>query len=211
MKDFKDVTPTEKKRESKISREKKLEEEPKGRRKKKELSVAEEKALEVKEVKPEAKVEEAKAEEKKEVKEKPKEKKPKPKPVEKIKYHVKKEVPELKLEKRKPKFRRQEHYKHRLDNVWRKATGIDSKQHEGKRGKGFKPSIGYKNPNVIQSLHPLGYKPVVVHNVQELAKLDSRNEGAVIASAVGRRKRNQIIAEANKLKIVILNPRKGET
>jgi len=214
MKDFKDVTPTEKKRENKLRKEKKLDEEPRERKKKKDLSTAEEKTLtqEVeKEVKPEGKSGEEKKVEEKKVKEKPKERKRKPKLIEKIKYSVKKDVPEMRLRKKTPKFRRQEHSKHRLDNVWRKAIGIDSKQHEGKRGKGFKPSIGYKSPNIIQALHPLGYRQVLVHNISELVQLDPKIDGAVIASAVGRRKRNQIIAEANKLKISILNPRKGET
>ncbi|MFH1126314.1 MAG: eL32 family ribosomal protein [Candidatus Altiarchaeota archaeon] len=217
MKDFKDITPTEKKRETKIQKEKKLDKETKERKKKKPVKTeAEEKAIQAQEQAPETEkptktTEEIKAEAaKKEAKEKPEKKKPKPKPVEKIKYYTKKEVPELRLRKKKPKFRRQEHYKKRLDLVWRKPIGIDSKQHEGKRGKGAMPTIGYKNPNSIQNIHPMGYRPVLVHNLKEIAIIDAKTHGAIIASAVGRRKRNEMIKEANRLQIVVLNPRKGE-
>jgi len=208
MKDFGDVSPTEKQREAKIQKEKKLEEESHERKVKKEQRPEEAVEKPSTEAAAEKPKEEAAAEKPKEKKKaKPK---PKPKAVEKIQYHEKKEVPEMRLEKAKPKFRRQEHYKKRLDPVWRKAIGIDSKQHEGKRGKGKIPGIGYKNPNAIQGLHPMGFRPVLVHNVKELASLKPQEDGAIIAAAVGRRKRNEIIKEANKLAITILNPRRGE-
>lgn len=216
MKDFTDVTPTEKKREKKIQKEKKLEHETRERKKKKEPKKAtEEKPRETAVTEAPAEpmpAAEAPAEQApvKEAAKKPKEKKRKAIPVEKIQYHAKKDVPGKGLRKKKPRFRRQEHYKKRLDLVWRKPIGIDSKQHEGKRGKGKKPNIGYKNPDAIRGLHPLGYRPVLVHNVRELGLVNPQTEAAVIASAVGRRKRNEVIKEANRLKITILNPRKGE-
>ncbi|MDD5111403.1 MAG: eL32 family ribosomal protein [Candidatus Altiarchaeota archaeon] len=214
MKDFTDVTPTEKKREQKIQKDKKLEHETKERKKKKELEESqtekppEDSAKEIA-AEPAAESPSAKAPSKEAVK-KPKAKKRKAIPVEKIQFHEKKGVPAKTLRKKKPHFRRQEHSKIRLKPVWRKAIGIDSKQHEGKRGKGKIPGIGYKNPGSLQYTHPLGYKSVLIHNVKELEKIKAQTEGAIIAAAVGRRKRNMIIAEANKLKITILNPRKGE-
>jgi large subunit ribosomal protein L32e len=221
MKDFADVTPTEKKREDKIRKEGRLEKESSQRRKKKETAKQETKktgettkpaeaaAVAEKPAAKETEAVEVAEPSKKESTVKPKQK-PKQKPVEKIEYSAKREVPELRLRKKKPKFRRQEHFKKRLDLVWRKPSGIDSKQHEGKRGKGKKPSVGYKNPEAIRGLHPLGYRPVLVHNVRELGLLNPQTEAAVIAAAVGRRKRNEVIKEANRLKITILNPRKGE-
>ena len=47
-------------------------------------------------------------------------------------------------------------------------------------------------------------------NKTELEKVNPEKEGAIIASAVGRKKRNDIIKTANELKVTILNPRKGE-
>jgi len=40
--------------------------------------------------------------------------------------------------------------------------------------------------------------------------INGKEEAAIISKQVGRKKRNEIIREANKLKITILNPRKGE-
>jgi len=40
--------------------------------------------------------------------------------------------------------------------------------------------------------------------------IDSKLQAIIISSAVGRRKRNLIIEEANKKTITVLNPRKGE-
>lgn len=116
-----------------------------------------------------------------------------------------------KQKKKRPKFARQElTFRTRIDDVWRKPRGIDSKQAEEKRGKGCLPKVGYKSPNLVLGLHPTGYKPVTVHNVNDISKLDNKIEAAMISAAVGRKKRNEIIKTANEKKIVILNPRKGE-
>jgi large subunit ribosomal protein L32e len=210
MKDFTDVTPTEKKRELKIQKEKKLEEESKVRKKKD--GVAEEaKPVEKTEVKAGAEVKEEPKEDAKEALKKKEKKKAVPKPVVKVQYTTRKKVVATLPGKKKPKFLRQEHSKHRLDVVWRKSIGIDSKKHEGKRGKGAIPTVGFKKPDEKQGLHPTGFRTVLVHNVKEISVLNPKEEGAIIAASVGRRKRNEMIAEANKLKINILNPRKGET
>jgi large subunit ribosomal protein L32e len=134
---------------------------------------------------------------------------------------VKKEIPITKIQflqapvakpddKGKPKFIRQEggRYK-RLADVWRRPTGIDSKKLEKKRGKGSLPSIGYKKPAAESGLQS-GLEAVRVFNPDDLKKVTSGKQAAVIAAAVGRRKRNMIIEEANRLKIAILNPRRGE-
>jgi protease I len=116
-----------------------------------------------------------------------------------------------KQKKKRPKFARQElTFRTRIDDAWRKPRGIDSKQAEEKRGKGCLPKVGYKSPNLVSGLHPTGYKPVIVHNVNDISKLDNKIEAAIISAVVGRKKRNDIIKMANEKKIVILNPRKGE-
>jgi large subunit ribosomal protein L32e len=135
----------------------------------------------------------------------------KEKVIEKIEF-LATEVKEVVGRKKKPSFIRQEYYKlPRLKLVWRKPRGIDSKQHEGKKGKGAKPDVGYGTPESIRGMHGAGYFPIVVNNVKEVSKIDTKTQAAVIAGAVGRNKRNEIIKAANKLKIIILNPKKGET
>jgi large subunit ribosomal protein L32e len=140
-----------------------------------------------------------------------KEKKPKvkkEKPIVKIKHLPKSGQPQA---KRKPRFIRQELNKlPRLGDKWRKPRGIDSKKHEKKRGKGRLPSIGFKKTKGEASLH-YGFEAVRVFNIRELSEINPGKEAAVIASSVGRRKRNMIIEKANELKITVLNPRAGET
>ncbi len=132
------------------------------------------------------------------------------KPIAKIQFHTPKKTEKQNLRKKKPLFLRQEGKKFkRLAEKWRVPRGIDSKQQDGMRSKGRVPSVGYKNPKEVSSLH-MGYVPVVVYNTLGLAKVKSQTEAAVIASSVGRLKRNQIIEQANKMKVVVLNPRRGE-
>ena len=55
-----------------------------------------------------------------------------------------------------------------------------------------------------------GRRAIRIFNAEGLKAIDPKTQAAVIASAVGRRKRNMIIEEANRLKIAVLNPRRGE-
>jgi len=184
-------------------------------KKKEEKSAIKEK-LEVKEEKPIEKLEE-----KPEIKEKPKKEEiKKEKPIEKIKHYEKRKLAPgenatfkliYKKKKRRPHFARPEHYKFKkLKDVWRRPTGIDSKQIEEKRGKPKIPKIGYKKSNLVTGLHPFGFRPVIVHNINEVKKLNPTIDGAIIAKSIGRKKRNEIIKIANTSRITILNPRKGE-
>jgi large subunit ribosomal protein L32e len=132
--------------------------------------------------------------------------------IEKIKFREKKDTSEVKkLRKKTPRFTRQEFGKFaKLDDKWRTPRGCDSKKDEGKRGKGASPKIGYKRPAAAREIHPSGFYPVMVRNPTELSIVDPKSQGAIIAAAVGRKKRNDIIKAANNLSITILNPRKGE-
>jgi outer membrane biosynthesis protein TonB len=73
--------------------------------------------------------------------------------------------------------------------------------------KGWPPtvSVGYKGPRIARGLHPSGYKEVLVHNAKEVSSIDPKTEAARIAHTVGKKKRVQIIAEAKKKKVFILN------
>jgi large subunit ribosomal protein L32e len=66
-------------------------------------------------------------------------------------------------------------------------------------------STGYKGPKIARGLHPSGYWEILVHNAEEVAAIDPKTQAARIAHTVGRKKRTQIIAEARKKKIVVLN------
>jgi large subunit ribosomal protein L32e len=108
--------------------------------------------------------------------------------------------------KKKPNFVRPESWRYiRLKESWRRPRGLDHKVR--RKIKGWPPgvSVGYKGPKGARGLHPSGYREVLVHNVQELSNVDPKTEAARIAHRVGKKKRVQIIAEAKKLKVHILN------
>lgn len=110
--------------------------------------------------------------------------------------------------RRKPRFRRQEWFRfRRLGERWRKPRGKDSKMRRGIRGKPAMPSVGYRLPKRLRGLHPSGMVEVLVHNPNELRGVDPAKQVVRIASAVGGRKRKQILELAKELRVRVLNPR----
>jgi large subunit ribosomal protein L32e len=111
-----------------------------------------------------------------------------------------------KVKKKKPNFVRQESWRYdRLRENWRKPKGIDNKMR--RKIKGWPPTVnvGYRGPKAARGFHPSGYEEVLVHNVEELKEVDPKTQAVRIAHTVGGRNRAQILAEARKKKIIILN------
>lgn len=112
------------------------------------------------------------------------------------------------VKKRKPDFLRQESWRYtRLKENWRKPRGLDNKMR--RKIKGWPPTanIGYRGPKVARGLHPSGYREILVYNTKELKEVDPKSQAIRISHTVGKRKRAQILSEARKRKIIILNPK----
>jgi len=110
------------------------------------------------------------------------------------------------IQKRRPIFLRQEGFRYkRLGEKWRKPRGTHSKM---RRHFGYRPnvpSIGFGSPRAVAGLHPSGFQEVLVHNVNDLERIDPKIQAARIGSTVGSRKRMEIQEKAKKRGIRILN------
>ena len=112
----------------------------------------------------------------------------------------------IRKKKKKPGFKRQEGYRHvKLKDTWRRPRGRHSKLRKGKRARGKKPGVGYMSPPQVRGLTKSGLKPVYVSNIKELSGIDPKTDVAVIRSSVGKRKRSELILEAEKKEIELLN------
>jgi large subunit ribosomal protein L32e len=113
------------------------------------------------------------------------------------------------LDQRRPVFGRQaanRYFRIGRDGAWRRPRGLQSKQrrHYGYRARIVR--IGYRSPAAIRGLAPNGFRPVIVHTAADLERLDSTTEAAVIAGAVGTRRRLTLEDLARQRGIHVLNP-----
>ncbi len=111
-----------------------------------------------------------------------------------------------KANKKRPKFIRHESWRYKkLKSNWRRPRGIDSKIRKKMKGALDHPNVGYRNPRKVRGLHASGFEEVLVHNVKELEKVNSRKQVVKIGHDVGRRKRVMLQDRADELSILILN------
>ncbi len=90
----------------------------------------------------------------------------------------------------------------RVGFSWRKPRGKKNKTKVGKKGHRPMPSKGFMSDRRKRGMIA-GRIPVLVHNVNDVQALSDKNI-VIIASAVGNKKRNEIVSacDAKKLKIV---------
>jgi ribosomal protein L32E len=106
------------------------------------------------------------------------------------------------VEKKKPKFLRKDwHKKIKLGSSvkktrkWRAAKGRHNKIRLNRKGHLQRPKIGWSSGRMNDVMR--------IMNVEELSKVDKKN--GIIIGSVGIKKRKDIIAKANEMKIKILN------
>ncbi len=110
------------------------------------------------------------------------------------------------LKRKKPTFLRQDgHKKKKLSKGWRRPRGWQNKVRLGKRGYRRKISVGYKSPCQARGIDPCGLFPVRVHCLKDMERIDEKRQCIVIASAVGQKKRLQILRNAVERKIAVQN------
>ena len=73
-----------------------------------------------------------------------------------------------------------------------------------KRGHGSMPSPGYGSPAQVRGFDKSGLKLVVVSNLGQLSGI-KKDEGIIISSTLGMRKKLMLIEEALKKKLAVVN------
>jgi len=108
--------------------------------------------------------------------------------------------------RKKPKFLRQgSKYLVRIKKKWRKPRGRDSKLRQKEKSKGAWVNIGYRSPKKLRGLHPSGFKEMLIQNLNDVQKIDSKKQAGRIAHTIGKRKRQLILEKAKEMNIKILN------
>lgn len=110
-----------------------------------------------------------------------------------------------KIKKKKPNFiRRNIHTKKKLKSSWRRPRGLHNKLRLKKKGHVKNPSSGYKSSKKIRGFHKSGLLPVLVLNLSQLNSI-TKEQGIVLSSNLGDKKRKIIIEEIKKKGLALLN------
>ena len=109
----------------------------------------------------------------------------------------------------RPKAKRYESWRYkRLETTWRKPKGVDNHQRKQKsRGRPGIVKVGYGGPKISLGLHPSGYTDNLVHNINDLEKLDPKTDGVRLGHSVGTKKRKEIVTKAIEKKFRVFNAR----
>ena len=106
--------------------------------------------------------------------------------------------------RKKPDFLRTDSNKEMFTNKWRKARGMHNKIRRNFKGHGKKPRVGYGSDNKIRYLIS-GLEPVLVSTINELDKVNPKEQAVIASSKLGLRKKIRLLQECNKNKITVLN------
>lgn len=111
------------------------------------------------------------------------------------------------IKDKKPEFKRQDfgHRPNLSTTGWRRPKGLHSKMRHKTAGHRACVSVGWGSPAAVAGLHPSGLMPIIVSNTADVAKMDAKTQGALIAAGVGKRSKIALIDALLKKNITILN------
>lgn len=115
---------------------------------------------------------------------------------------------EMIVMRKHPKFLPQNYgRKKRIKLRWRRPRGIDSKKRTSVAHVGVSPTIGWRSPRNARGLHPSGLPEALIRSEKDLAALKGAQCVGRIASVIGKRKRDALIAKAREMGLRIVNAR----
>ena len=98
------------------------------------------------------------------------------------------------MKRKKPTFVvRASKLKKTIKSRWRKPKGLQNKVKKKLKGYIKMPSQGYRSPRAVRFLHNSGLKEIIVSNIKNLDKINTKEEGILLASTLGTRKKVKII------------------
>lgn len=110
------------------------------------------------------------------------------------------------LKSKKPSFKRRYAGKiKRLKSRWTKPRGKSNKVRLKKIGKPKGPSIGYRSPKKVRALSKNGLIPVIIHSLNQLTALNSKEIGVIISKEIGLKKKIQILEKCQQLNLKVIN------
>ena len=116
-----------------------------------------------------------------------------------------------KISSKRPDFKRSETHRFpRLGDKWRSSKGIRSKMRLKKMSRSAIVETGYRGPVLVRGLNSSGRHEIIVYRVEDLTDVDRDMEAVRIAATVGTRKRLEILAKAEELKLRVINKRPSE-
>jgi len=108
----------------------------------------------------------------------------------------------------KPAFLRRNFMKNkrtRVSRAWRAPIGLHNKLRRKRRGVGQWVMPGYRMPCAVRGLTITGLKPIVVENEEQMKALKTDIHCAILKGSSGKKNRIQMVQEAIKNKIHIIN------
>jgi large subunit ribosomal protein L32e len=102
-------------------------------------------------------------------------------------------------------IRHDAHKKKRVGTGWRRPKGHQNKMRLHKKGYARDCATGFGSPKAAYGLSREGLNQCVVFNLSDLASLNLKTDGVIIARTLGDRKRAAIIKESTEKGFTILN------